>query len=306
MRYRADLPQAKDNQSLRVLLQRMLGELQRSHFAILPKEMAVFTQQQRSAQGEIGVELAGLGRTVVVSRVENDSPAARAGVRPGDVLVAIDKVQLATVAQTLKEAKIDESLQAQFLKNFAIVRLQAVPGATRELVVQRGTAPAKTISVMAERYAGTWSEPIGYFPSMPIRSEVLRGTDGIAYWRFNVFAPGVMKEFRALRQSLQPDDGLILDLRGNPGGLMIMTSGISGWLFDREVVIGRLQSRRERSDLTVSPQEGAFLGPLAVLIDGASASASEPSTARSKTTNCDRIPVGTSRVGPVSDLDGTP
>jgi carboxyl-terminal processing protease len=84
-----------------------------------------------------------------------------------------------------------------------------------------------------------------------------------------------MKEIRALLHAVPADGGLVIDLRGNGGGLTVMASGISGWLTDREFSLGTMHLRQGHLDFTVTPQRNAFLGPVAVLIDSGSASTSE-------------------------------
>jgi len=74
---------------------------------------------------------------------------------------------------------------------------------------------------------------------------------------------------------LQPEDGLIIDLRGNPGGVLGMANGLCGWLSRDEFSLGKMQMRQGMIAFVVTPQEGAFPGPIAVLIDSRSASTSE-------------------------------
>jgi carboxyl-terminal processing protease len=126
---------------------------------------------------------------------------------------------------------------------------------------------------------GVWSEPIGTFPSVPIRSEARRDPDGIAYLRFSVFVPQVMKDIRTLFRSLQPGDGLIVDLRGNGGGITAMAAGISGRLCRREFSLGAMYLRKGVENFDVYPQAAVFDGPVAILVDGQSASTSEIFTA---------------------------
>ena len=57
-KYRARLETAEDKPALRKLLQSMIGELRKTHFSILPREMSVFTPQERSRVGTVGVEQA--------------------------------------------------------------------------------------------------------------------------------------------------------------------------------------------------------------------------------------------------------
>src|SRR5207244_2459374 len=71
--------------------------------------------------------------------------------------------------------------------------------------------------------------------------------------------------------------GFIVDLRGNPGGLGIMATGMAGWFIDKpNQQLGVMQTRQGGPlKFVVNPRAPAYRGPLAVLVDGMSASTSE-------------------------------
>jgi carboxyl-terminal processing protease len=70
--------------------------------------------------------------------------------------------------------------------------------------------------------------------------------------------------------------GLILDLRGNPGGIGAMAMGICGWLIDESgLKLGTMTTRDTNLNFVVFPRAETFQGPVAVLVDGCSASTSE-------------------------------
>src|SRR5205823_4420530 len=69
---------------------------------------------------------------------------------------------------------------------------------------------------------------------------------------------------------------LILDLRGNPGGLIDALARAIGGVFDHDVLIARRQTRQDARTLVAKTRgSGAYHGKLVVLIDGGSASAAE-------------------------------
>ena len=70
--------------------------------------------------------------------------------------------------------------------------------------------------------------------------------------------------------------GLILDLRGNPGGLGLMACGIAGWLIDEDgFELGVMQFRDTEMKFVVNPRLDPWKKPVAVLVDEGSASTSE-------------------------------
>lgn len=276
-RYRDLLPTIADNDALRHQLQTMLAELGRSHFAILPREAAVFHPSERTRIGTTGAEVAYVDGQVVVARVSPGSAADRAGLKAGARVSRIGDYNLVEIAQAMRRMNLPEAQMGRNLSALANAHLAAAVGQTiaLEVEVENGATEKAVFDIPTEAHEGAWSEPLGNFPSMPLQCEARRGDDGMAYLRFNAFVPALMKQVRVFLRSLQSGDGLVLDLRGNPGGVADMASGIGGLLVDRELPLGGVRLRKGATSYVAYPQERAFLGPLAILVDGGSASTSE-------------------------------
>lgn len=273
--YRKKLLSAGDKNELRVLLREMLGQLKRTHFDIIPREATVFTPAERTRIGTIGAGVAWAGADLVFSQVTPDLPAAQAGIRLGDCVTSVDGRTMAELREALVKAGADEAKITLYLSQMIEARMQGAVGEEIRFRGRRGANEEWEALVKFEAHRGTWSEPVGNFPSQPLLCKSERSDDGIGYLQFSAFAPAIMKDVRKFLKSLKPGDGLIIDLRGNPGGLGAMAPGISGWLMDREVLMGTMNLRKGKMTLPIYPQDGAFLGPIAVLIDGESASTSE-------------------------------
>jgi carboxyl-terminal processing protease len=276
-KYRVRLARVSDNDQLLRLLQEMLGELRRTHFSIVPRKAAVFNPSERVRIGTAGAEVAFVGGGVAVTDVKPGSTGAAAGIRPGDLVTRVNGIELGTTLAELAKAGLSESRGRMYVTQFVESRLGAAVGTkvTLDLTAADAGAAPRKVTVACGANDGQWSEPIGYFPSMPIRCDARRGADGVAYLRFNIFVPPVMRQIRALLRQLKPGDGLIVDLRGNGGGISTMASGICGWLCRDEFVLGAMHQRQGLAELEVYPQTGIFDGPVAILIDGRSASTSE-------------------------------
>jgi carboxyl-terminal processing protease len=165
--------------------------------------------------------------------------------------------------------------QGVYLLSFVESRLRGPAGAPVRLALTGVDGAERTVEVRLGPTSGVWSEPIGNYPPQLVEVTAERGRDGIAYLKFNVFLASVMGTVRPFLLGLKPGDGLVIDLRGNPGGVTAMASGISGWLSAREFSLGRTRFRSGFQNLVVNPQDGAFSGPVAVLLDRGSASTSE-------------------------------
>jgi carboxyl-terminal processing protease len=118
-----------------------------------------------------------------------------------------------------------------------------------------------------------------------VESERLRlpagGTAG--FIRFNVWMVPLMRDLDVAVEQLGDTDGIVLDLRGNPGGVSGMLIGLAGHFFRERVSLGTMRTRESELQLFVNPRLVAasgraaqpFGGPVAILVDALSFSASE-------------------------------
>ncbi len=274
-KYRGRLPGEANMAKLRSLLQDMLGELHRTHFSIMPGESAVFDPSERARIGSIGTEEAFMEGRVVFTEVRAGMPGAAAAIRPGDTILSLDGVELSPVLSSLVKAGTPRARAGLYMVGFVQSRLGAAVGSRIRLKLEAPGGGVREVAVTNGPADGLWSEPVGSFPSEPVRILARRGADGVAELRFSAFLPQLMKEVRGFLRSLAPTDGLVIDLRGNPGGISDMACGISGLLSDREFSLGVMHMRKGVENFDVYPQSAAFRGPVAILVDGQSASTSE-------------------------------
>ncbi len=274
-KYRLPLSNAKNDEELRRVLQLMLSELHRSHFAIIPRSTAVFHPEERGRQGTSGTQVAVVGESIYISQVEPKSAGNRAQLIAGEQIVAMEGEDVATMYKSLLAAGLTSHRAGLYIKEGIEARLSGPVNQAIKLTVIGLDKKRHEVAVSPLPFDGIWSEPAGNFPSEPILMETKRDRDGIAYARFNIFALPVVKPLKTFFKSLKANDGLIIDLRGNPGGSIIIAPGLCGWLCTQKTTIGLVQLRDEQVPLNVYPQNGAFTGPIAVLIDGCSASTSE-------------------------------
>ena len=274
-KYRLRLWTAEDNRMLRRLLQDMLGELHRTHFAVIPREMSVLNPEERGRIGYTGAEAASIEEAITIIGVKTGSPAEKAGLKPGDVVKRVDSVDLSEMTASMCDSVPSPRKRALYLRGFVNWRLAPPVGKEVCLQVEAPDGALREVKLVSREVEGIWSEAMGFSPSEPIECEINRRPTGVVWMRFNLFALPVMSAFKRCVRSLQPHDGLVIDLRGNPGGLTLMAPGIFGRLSEKEVSLGTMRRRYGTEEFTAYPQRGAFTGPVAVLVDSASASTSE-------------------------------
>ncbi|MEO8010507.1 MAG: S41 family peptidase [Dokdonella sp.] len=204
-----------------------------------------------SYQG-LGIEVTTLDGTLrVVSPIDN-TPAARAGIKPGDVILRIDEV----------------AVQADNI-NDAVELLRGKPGSEVTLSILREGASAPQDFTLKRELIRVAS----------VRGRML--DPGYAYLRVSQFQSETGSELRKRIDRLQKDNGkpllgAVLDLRTNPGGLLTAAVEVSDTLLDSGVIV-TTRGRIKEAEMAFRATPGDALNgaPMVVLIDNGSASAAE-------------------------------
>lgn len=277
-RYAPRLTEVKSDAELYRLLQQMLGELRQSHFNIIPPEALLPDEAKETPTGGIGLDLRMIDGAAVITRVETDSAAALAGLRPGFI---IKQVGAQAVAQLIAPVtKLDESLARKDLRRVrrVLAELSGAPGSVITITYLDEQNRAQTVSLTRRKLQGELAPRVGNFPPQYTEFETRRlprGQDSWGYLRFNIFTPPVMDRIKKALREFKDTAGLVFDLRGNPGGLGALASGIAGLLSDKPGLLGTMKMRTNELRFAVTPQADPYLQPVAILIDGMSASTSE-------------------------------
>ncbi len=234
--------------------------------------------------GAVGIELRLSDGKFLVSRVDSGSPAARAGVRTGWIVRSVDTCLLSEqLARIPAETGVQKAaFRATLLAMGRIegeagttVRVEFVDGSDRRVVRRLTRTPEQGERVL-----------FGNLPAFYTRFEQDRLEEAgrsIGVIRFNTWMTVVMPRFDAAMDDLRDADGIIVDLRGNPGGLGAMVMGTSGHFLTSRVSLGTLKSRDRDMRYMANPRlVGAngrrvqpYAGPVAILIDGLTGSTSE-------------------------------
>jgi carboxyl-terminal processing protease len=199
----------------------------------------------------VGLEVAErAGRVVVVAPIVG-SPAERAGVRGGDVLLAIDDEPVAPGA-------LDE----------AIERMRGYAGSTVRLAIGRDgeNEPLQFALERSEVYVRT------------VRAARLPGGlyGYVQITHFNDATPRDLRLRLSELQAVGPLQGLVLDLRGNPGGVLESAVGVADDFLETGVIV-RAEGRAAGARFELKATDGDLLraAPLVVLVDRGSASGAE-------------------------------
>ncbi len=198
----------------------------------------------------LGVELKAQDGLLTIVRVISGSPAEKAGLKAGEQIVTVD-------GQDVRSLSADEAANL----------LQGAEGSTVVLTVSRPGETPRAVSAVRRRVE---------VPSIDVAT-MLDRDEGIAYLRLTCFQKTTCHDLdRALWQlHAEGMRRLIIDLRGNPGGLLTTSVEAADRFLDRGIIVST-RGRSTQEDFTyVAHAEGTWRVPLVVLIDGNSASAAE-------------------------------
>lgn len=272
--YAPRVAKVKSDDELYTLLQQMLGELGQSHFNIIPPE-AIVENGAEPRTGTTGLSVRYVDKQLLVTHVAENSPAARAGLRQGFLIRQVDQTTDEQIVQRFAKSKESPAMKELMIGRSALAHIDGKPGTSVRLVYEDGSNKRQEVTVTREKRKGEMSEAMGNFPPQYMEFESRRLEGGIGYIRFNIFVMPLLDRIRSAIREMNDAPGIIIDLRGNPGGIGAMSSGIVGVLETRQISLGTMKMRSGQMNFLVFPQKNAYTGPVAVLIDSGSASTSE-------------------------------
>lgn len=276
--FKPKIEAADSMDAVRAVIGQMLDRLHQTHFGIVPADLYSNLDASRGGETTAGIDVRVIAAQVLVTSVESGSSAAMQGVRPGWEILKISGVDVAPIVAKLNETYAGSTLRDLMLRRAMLARLAT--DADHPIAVEFLDGADRHVSKMLAqaRPKGDLVQ-FGYLNPMHVwitSSKI--GNGSIGYVAFNVFLdPGrLMTTFGDAVAGCQRCDGFVVDLRGNPGGIGLMAMGMAGWFIAQpDQKLGTLSMRDNTLKFVVNPRLTTFAGPLAILVDGASASTSE-------------------------------
>ena len=259
--YRPLIEKAESIDQARRVMRTMLARLKQTHFGIMPWSVV----QSAATGAGSGAGWPGFDVRVLDGRVI----AINGDLRGGEV-ISVDSLQLRDLVIVLSPL---HELERQRAIEF---RLAGRPGDLRHFVFEEVSGTRIDRDIQLYEPPGTLSG-FGRLPPQPVVFETKR-IGNVGYARLNIFLDvvGVLGSFGKFTTECADCDGMIIDLRGNPGGVGAMAMGMAGWLVERQGQrLGVMHMRGAKLNFAINPRPGAYKGPVAVLVDGSSASTSE-------------------------------
>lgn len=275
--YKPKALEAKSEGEFYAVLQTMLGELNQSHFGIVPPNTQISATS--FGEGEIGIEIHLLDKQAVITRVNLNSTSEKAGLKIGFVIEKIggktvDEI-LAPLNEKLARRNDTEPKKLLYRERALMTAISGKIDTVVNLEIADAQNKAQNFEIKRIAYDGEMSPPFGNFPPQQVIFESKILPENIGYIRFNVWVLPQMEKLKKAILSMKDARGIVFDLRGNPGGVGGMSNGIAGFLFDKESSLGTMRYRTGEMNFLIRPQKDAFLGKIAVLTDYATGSTSE-------------------------------
>lgn len=239
-----------NNELIEHAINGMLQSLDPHSSYISAKNFKKLREMTTGEYGGLGMEVTIRNGAVQVISPIDDTPAKKAGIEAGDYITAIDGKSI--IGLSLNEA---------------VEKMRGKPGSSINLTIIRTNEDPKDFVLVRENIKNN-----------PIKFEV---RESLAYVRVTQFTDKTAAAFKKAIRDLKSEfdgkiPGLIMDLRGNPGGLLDQSIKVSSLFLDGGEVVST-RGRQADDIQTYYAKQGEMLKnvPLVILIDGASASASE-------------------------------
>jgi carboxyl-terminal processing protease len=283
-----------DRDSLHAVLDEMIARTGLSHFGLIPREAATAMAAAGDARAGDGAGQGGRGGLglhtrlvdgrVLVTDVDPGSPADSAGVRPGWVLEGVGETTFADLIASIGES-LEPAEREMSVWSAAKGLLRAAVGSEVTITVADAGSDRHTLTLTRAELPGTVNK-LGNMPPLNARLDHRWEEHGglrVGVIRFNIWLLPVAAEFDAAVDRYREADGIVIDLRGNLGGVGGMAMGLAGHFLDQRVSLGEMRTRQTSLQFRVNPRLTTragervepYGGPLAILQDGLSMSTSE-------------------------------
>ena len=250
---------AKSNGEIFGVIAQALLDFDDSHLFFIPPS--------RVAKVEYGWQMQAIGDKCYVIAVKPGSDAEAKGLKRGDLILSIDGFT------PTREVLWKIQYYYYNLRPKPGMRLvvQGPEGAPRQLDVLAKITPGKKQASFSDLNLELDAEDEAH-----LNRDRFFEKDNVIIWKMPGFDIYDERELANIMDRVKKHQALILDLRGNGGGLVVMLKRLVGYFFEQDIKVSDLKYRKEvKTDVAESKGNSGFKGRLIVLIDNRSASASE-------------------------------
>lgn len=261
-RYQPQVDNADNDLDFYGMLKRMVGELHDAHTRFsTPEERR---ERERLQAVSAGIAIFEVEAKPVVVWVEPNSDAARAGAEEGMIAVSIDGKPIADkLAEVRARVAGSSTDRAVKLRIYRMI-LEGDAGTTLRIRLARGDGSTLDAELTRRVVPDT----------AVVTSRRLQS--GVGYIKLTLWKSPIRKEFKKALRQLVDAPGIVIDIRGNPGGEAEEVVKIASFFFSKHVPFGKFFSRFGKAIyLRTDDDEQIYTGPVAILVNEGSGSGSE-------------------------------
>jgi carboxyl-terminal processing protease len=277
---RPKVERAASTEEAREVIREMVERLGQSHFGIFPAEVldAMGGPVGEGFPGGVtGIDARVIGGEAIVTSVLEGSPADRGGIRPGWKITGFEGEPIASKLEAITKEFEGRTDGDAILAQAVMSRLSGEIGESVAVQLLDGGGNERSFDLeLVESRGGLYN--FGHIPNLHVWLDSRRIDGDVGYISFNAFLDPahIMPAYGEAMMGFMDAKGVVIDLRGNGGGMMPMVMGMAGWLIpDKGVYLGTMTLRETELKAIVNPRATVYRGPVAVLVDGLSASGSE-------------------------------
>ncbi len=286
-KYRPQVEAADSRDKARGVMSDLLHELGQSHYGVIPASAYGVLEEDENGDApedgkksepsaDAGLTVRLVDDAILVTQVRPDSAAAAAGVKPGWRLLEVRDKPAEKILAAAQDASTGP-LRAETIIGLSLARAfrgdvnQKIPAAFMDLDDQR-----VDVELSLQPSRGKLAR-FGNLPPMRVFIEHRLLDNGIGYVHFNLFFDPVtvMTQYNLALKQYQDARGLIIDLRGNRGGIAGMTMGMARPFVTEKKFLGVMKMRGGELRFNVTPTAHPYSRPVVVLIDECSISSAE-------------------------------
>ena len=243
--------EVSDKKLIESAINGMLSSLDPHSSFLDAKSFQYLNEQTQGKFGGLGLEVTMENGVVKVVSPIDDTPAFKAGLKPGDYIISLDGTTV--VGMSLNEA---------------VDKMRGKAGTKIKLTIRRGGEKPFDVTLKREE-----------IKIRSVKSDIK--SKDVAYIRISSFSEGIDKNIKEAlekirKENKEPIKGVVIDVRNNPGGLLDQAVAVSDLFLDKGEIVST-RSRNEEDTVKYNATKGDIAEglPIVVLINDGSASASE-------------------------------
>jgi len=229
-------------------------------------EKETFYKRIKGVEAGLGLQVKVAGGVAKVAGVLGGSPAHRAGVVPGDVIVAIGGTDVADMEEELIKRSLRGASPRAVKLTVRRAKGVATEGAAEQVTLSAAEFTVRTVEGLWRDEKGAWVHTID-------------PDDRIYYLRITEFVESTRERLEEAMRKLPSPEGVVLDLRGNPGGLPESAAEVTNLFLSEGQIftIVNIRDGKPSKKSFVAHKGGTYAKdvPIVVLIDGGTSSAAE-------------------------------